>query len=113
MHNLVANLYYVYAAILVGGGAYGSKVSGKWSSLGGSAVFGAIAVIAALVARTNPRLGLIIGLVDATLVTAFFIYRYMGTHKAMPAFPSIGISVILAILTVVALMGLNKGPTAQ
>lgn len=110
MQNLVANLYYVYALVLVGGGAMGSMVSKKPSSLIGSSVFGAIAVAAAVVARTNPRLGLIIGLVDTVLVTGFFIYRYMETQKAMPAFPSIGISVILAVLTVMALAGLNKGP---
>ncbi len=113
MQNLVATLYYVYAAILVGGGIMGSMVSKKPSSIIGSAVFGAIAVTAAYVARTNPRLGFIIGLIDTLLVTGFFIYRYMETHKAMPAFPSIGISVILAILTVVVLMELNKGTAPQ
>lgn len=112
MQNLVANLYFVYAVILVGGGAYGSMKSGKSSSIIGAGIFGAIAVAAAIIARTNPRLGLIIGLIDAVAVTGFFIWRYMETKSAMPAFPSIGMSVILAVLTVVAIMGLSKGTAA-
>ena len=39
MQNLVVNLYYVYAVILVGGGAMGSMVSKKPSSLKGKAFF--------------------------------------------------------------------------
>jgi uncharacterized membrane protein (UPF0136 family) len=82
-------------------------VSKKPSSILGSAVFAALAVAAAVVARTNPRLGFIIGLVNTVLVTGFFIYRYTSTGKAMPAIPSIALSIIVAILTVMALMNLK------
>jgi uncharacterized membrane protein (UPF0136 family) len=113
VQNIVPNLYYVYAVILVGGGYMGSKVSGKPSSLIGSAVFAAVAVAAALLARSNPRAGLILGLVNALAVTVFFIFRYVETQKAMPAFPAIGLSVVVAILTAVALSGLGRAANAQ
>lgn len=112
VQNIVPYLYYLYAVILLGGGAMGSKVSGKPSSIIGSAVFAAIAVAAAVLARSNPRAGFILGLVDTLAVTAFFIYRYMEAHKPMPAFPAIGMSVILAILTGIALMNLSKAATS-
>ena len=108
MQNVMPIVYYLYAAILVGGGAMGSRVSGKPSSLLGSLAFGAVAVVAGVLARSNPRAGLILGLVDALAVALFFVYRYSVTHKAMPAFPSIALSALVVILTAISMASLGK-----
>jgi uncharacterized membrane protein (UPF0136 family) len=106
--NAMPIVYFLYAAALVGGGAMGSKVSGKSSSLLGSLAFGAVAVVAAMLLKGNPRAGLILGLIDAVAVAGFFFMRYMSTQKAMPAFPAIGMSVIVLILSFVALSSVSK-----
>jgi hypothetical protein len=36
-------------------------------------------------------------------VAAFFVYRYASTGKAMPAFPSIALSLLVVIATLIAL----------
>lgn len=108
MLNFMPIVYFLYAVVLVGGGAMGSKVSGKTSSLLGSLAFGVVAVAAGILARSNPRAGLILGLIDALAVAAFFVYRYQSTGKPMPAFPSIALSAIVAALTAVALSQLTK-----
>jgi uncharacterized membrane protein (UPF0136 family) len=106
--NAMPIVYFVYAAALIGGGAMGSKVSGKSSSLLGSLAFGVVAVAAALLLRGNPRAGLILGLVDAVAVAGFFVYRYTATKSAMPAFPAIGMSLIVVILSFVAYSAVSK-----
>jgi uncharacterized membrane protein (UPF0136 family) len=106
--NAMPIVYFLYAAALVGGGVMGTMKSGKPSSLLGSLAFGAVAVAAAFVLRGNPRAGLIVGLIDTVLVAAFFAYRYMETKNAMPAFPAIGMSAIVLILSAVALSSVGK-----
>ena len=108
MLNAMPIVYFLYAAALVGGGAMGSKVSGKPSSLLGSLAFGAVAVAAALVLKGNPRAGLIIGVIDAVAVALFFVYRYMVTQKMNVAAPAIGMSLIVLILSFVAFSALGK-----
>ncbi|MDX1932301.1 MAG: TMEM14 family protein [Capsulimonadales bacterium] len=98
-------VYYIYAATLVGGGVMGSVVSKKPSSLLGSLAFGIVAVVAGALLTRNPRAGLIIGLLDAVAVGIFFAYRYSVTQKPMPAFPSIALSVIVLVLTLLAWNG--------
>ncbi len=106
-------VYYAYAAILVGGGAMGFIMAKSPWSLIGSLGFGAVAVVAGLLTRNNAQAGLVIGLVDALAVAGFFAYRYAGTHKAMPAFPSIGLSVLVIALTVAALVALSRNGAAR
>jgi uncharacterized membrane protein (UPF0136 family) len=108
--NAMPIVYFVYAAALVGGGVMGSMKSGKPSSLLGSLAFGAVAVAAALVLKGNPRAGLIIGLIDAVAVALFFVFRYVTseTKSPMPAFPAIGMSLIVLILSFVAYSAVNK-----
>ncbi|GAB4458642.1 MAG: hypothetical protein OHK0029_20170 [Armatimonadaceae bacterium] len=107
MQNIISILYFIYAAALVGGGAMGTKASGKPSSLIGGAVFAAVAVAAGILIRTNPRIGLIVGLVDAIAVAAFFAYRLMGGAKPMPAVPAIAMSLVAVGVTIWALTNLK------
>lgn len=106
-------VYYVFAAALIGGGAMGSKVSGTWHSIAGALGFGIVAIIAGVVTRNNPQTGLVIGLVDALAVGAFFVYRYTSTGKPMPAFPSIAMALIVAGLTIAAMNAAKSGVPQQ
>lgn len=103
MLNNMPIIYFVYAALLAGGGVMGSLASGKPSSLLGSAGFALVAVVAGVLTRSSPSTGLIVGLLDALAVAAFFVYRYASTGKAMPAFPSIALSLLVVIATLIAL----------
>ena len=106
--NLMSVVYFVYAAILVGGGAMGSRASGKSSSIMGSAAFAFVAIVAGFIARSNPRVGLIIGLIDALAVAGFFVYRFASTGKPFPAAPSIALSLVVLALSAIAYMGLQN-----
>ena len=103
MLKILPFVYYAFGAILMGGGAMGSKVSGKSSSLMGSAAFAVLAIVAGILLKNNPRIGLILGLVNSLAVAGFFFYRYTSTGKPFPAFPSIGLSLIVLALTVIAM----------
>ena len=101
-------VYFVYAALLVGGGFMGYRMAGSTDSIIGASVFAVVAIVAAVLLRSNPRVGLTVGLVDALAVTALFVYRYMKTGKPMPAFGSIGLSLIVLALTVAAMSALKR-----
>jgi len=108
MLNWMPIVYYVYAALLLGGGMMGMKVAGSTKSVVGASIFALVAVAAGVLTRSNPRAGLILGLLDALAVTALFVYRYMDTRKPMPAFGSIGLSVVVLVLTVAAFSALKR-----
>ncbi len=111
MEKIIPIVYYVYAVLLIGGGAMGSKVSGKPSSIVGSLIFGAVVVVAGVLTKHHPRVGMILGIVDALAVTGFFIYRYSHTHKAMPAFPAIAMSLVVVVLTAITFASAGKNAT--
>jgi len=102
-------VYYVYAAALLGGGLMGFKMAGSTKSIYGGAAFAAVAVIAGLLTRSQPGTGLIVGLVNAIAVAGFFFYRYLSTGKPMPAFGSIGLSVVVIALTLAAFAAARRG----
>jgi len=106
MQGLMPAVYYIYAAILLGGGVMGSVKSGKSSSIIGSAAFAVVAVVAGILAArpTNASNGIIVGLLNGLAVTAFFTYRYISTGKPFPAFPSIALSLIVVAISIFAMM---------
>lgn len=104
MLNAMPLVFFVYAAILFGGGMMGFIRAQSVMSLVGSGVFALMSVIAGVVTRSNPNTGLAIGLINALAVAGFFLYRYQQTQKAMPAIPSIALSLVVIALTVAALM---------
>jgi uncharacterized membrane protein (UPF0136 family) len=101
--NLMPVVYFAYAAILLGGGIMGFVAAKSSASLIGSSVFAAVSVVAAVLTRSNPSAGLGLGLINALAVGGFFVYRYLSTGKPMPAFPSIALSLLVVIVTLVAL----------
>ncbi len=95
-------VYFAYAAILLGGGVMGFVAAKSSASLIGSGVFAVVSLIAAVLTRSNPPAGLGLGLVNALAVGGFFVYRYLNTGKPMPAFPSIALSLLVIVVTLVA-----------
>ena len=110
MLNITQIAYFVYAAILLGGGFMGSQVSGKSSSLIGSGIFAAVSVLAGVLTGRTPTTGLVVGGINALAVAGFFAYRYLEseTRKVMPAIPSIILSLLVLILTVAAFSSAQK-----
>ncbi len=110
MLNITQIVYFVYAAILLGGGFMGSQVSGKSSSLIGSGIFAAVSVAAGVLVGRAPVSGLTLGGVNALAVAGFFLYRYLGseTRKFMPAIPSIILSLLVLFLTIAAFSSAQK-----
>ena len=108
MLNWMPIVYYVYAALLLGGGVMGWRMANSTDSIIGASVFAIVAVAAGVLTRSNPRVGLILGLLDALAVTALFVSRYLKTGKPMPAFGSIGLSVVVLVLTVAAFSALKR-----
>jgi len=101
-------VYFLYAAALFGGGMMGYIKAHSVPSVIGSTIFAAIAIVAGIITRNNPNTGLIIGIIDALLVIALFIYRFIETQKGAVAFPAIGMSVIVLGLTIAALVALKR-----
>ena len=110
MVHLMPVVYYVFAAILLGGGAMGSYVSQKPSSLLGSAAFAAVSVVAGVLTGRNAATGITVGLVNAIAVAGFFVYRYLETRKAMPAAPSILLSLAVIAMSLLALAAARRAP---
>lgn len=101
-------IFFLYAAILFGGGLMGYMVAKSTMSIVGSAAFAAVSIVAGLLTRNNPSAGLTVGIINALAVAGFFIYRYQSTGKPMPAFPSIALSILVIIIAAVAYSGLRR-----
>ncbi|MBC7806263.1 MAG: TMEM14 family protein [Akkermansiaceae bacterium] len=109
MLNAIPFVYFFYAVALFGGGYMGYKTAGSVPSLIGSSLFAVLAIAAGIISLQNKHNGLLLGLETAMLVIGLFVFRYIQTGKPMPAFGAIGMSVIVAIVTVMAVSQLPKG----
>ena len=100
-------VYFVFAALIVGGGSVGSKVSHSWHSIAGSLAFGAVAVVCGLLTRRNPKAGLTLGWINALAFIGFFIYRFTQTGNMMAAMGPMMLGAIAFALSLIALGQLN------
>ena len=62
---------------------------------------GVLIIGAGVLSASNPKVGYGTATVLAVALTAFFIYRFVSTGKAMPAMGVIGLSVVMIVLLVV------------
>ena len=108
MHNAMPLVFFLYAAILFGGGIMGYMVAKSTMSIIGSAAFAAVSIVAGLLTRSNPSAGLTVGIVNALAVAGFFFYRYQSTGKPMPAFPSIALSILVIVLAAIAFSSIRR-----
>ena len=61
---------------------------------------GVLLIIAGVVSASQPKVGYGSAAVLALALLAFFVYRFMSTHKMMPAMGVIGLSVIMLVLLI-------------
>lgn len=102
----------VYGIIVGLGGVMGYVSAQSPMSLVTGGLAGLLLIGAGIMARSNPKAGFGAATVLAMLLIGFFIYRYMETQKAMPAFGVIALSVVmLALLVFGHFMSSNSGAT--
>jgi uncharacterized membrane protein (UPF0136 family) len=90
----------VYGIAVAAGGVMGFVEAKSIMSLLTGGLAGLIIIGAGVLSSSNPKAGYGTAAVLAVALTAFFIYRFMSTHKAMPAMGVIGLSVLMLILLV-------------
>jgi uncharacterized membrane protein (UPF0136 family) len=100
-----ALFYFLYAAIVLAGGALGYARAKSSASLISSVVFAVlIAAGGVLLILGHPRSGLALGILSAIALTGFFLPRYVKTRKPMPAIPMIALSVIALAVSILRLI---------
>jgi uncharacterized membrane protein (UPF0136 family) len=93
-----------YAVLLLIGGIVGyTKAESKVSLVMGIGS-GVLAALAYWLTRSNPTLGFSVGTVLALALTVVFILRYRKTGSFMPAGMMMGISILAALISGVALL---------
>ena len=105
MLPLIINYYFVFGGLTILGGVMGFvKAQSKASLIAGS-VSGALILLAAwLVMSRNGPAGLVLGLVVSMLLEARFLPAFLRTKKPMPAGMMAVLSLIGAVLSIVALV---------
>jgi len=99
------NTYFVYAVVLLLGGALGFARARSLPSLIAGAVFAVLTLVAGFLIPRHPRLGLGLGMMSALAMTVFFAMRYQITRKPMPAIP---VAVLSLLVIAVSLFRLLK-----
>lgn len=102
----------VYGIAVAAGGVMGFVSAGSPMSLITGGLAGLLIIIAGVMAKNNPKAGYGAAALLALILIGFFIYRYMESHKAMPAFGVIGLSVLMLILLVVGHFMSSSSPAA-
>lgn len=98
-------VYLAYALALLAGGVMGFVRAGSVPSLVGSSVYAALALAAAFLVGRNPLVGLGLGTLTSLVVGVFFLMRYLNTGKLMPAGMALALSVVVLIVSLIALAG--------
>jgi uncharacterized membrane protein (UPF0136 family) len=101
----------VYGIAVAAGGVMGYIEAKSIMSILTGGLAGVLIIIAGVMSNSNPKAGYGSAAVLAIALTAFFIYRFMSTHKAMPAMGVIGLSVVMLVLLVVGHF-MKSGTTA-
>jgi uncharacterized membrane protein (UPF0136 family) len=91
----------VYGVMVAGGGIMGYVQAGSPMSAITGGLAGVLLIVAGVMSKNNPKAGYTMAAILAVALIAFFFYRYSTTHRAMPAFGVIGLSVLMLVLLVV------------
>jgi len=91
----------VYGIAVAGGGVMGYVEAKSIMSILTGGLIGVLLIIAGVISSSQPKVGYGSATVLALALLAFFIYRFMSTHKMMPAMGVIGLSVVMLILLIV------------
>ena len=105
MLRLTINYYFVFGGLTILGGVIGFVKAQSKASLIAGGVSGALILLAAwLVMSRNGPAGLVLGLVVSMLLEARFLPAFLRTKKPMPAGMMAVLSLIGAVLSVLALV---------
>lgn len=83
--KITATIVLLYALLILIGGIFGHQEKGSIASLISGIVFGTLLFGASLVTFKGKIWGEYIALILIFLLDAFFTYRFIATHKFMPA----------------------------
>ena len=105
MLELTKNYYLLFGVLTILGGVIGFVKAQSKASLIAGGVSGALILLAAwlVMSRTGPA-GLVLGLVVSILLEARFLPAFIRTKKPMPAGMMAVLSLIGAVLSVLALV---------
>jgi uncharacterized membrane protein (UPF0136 family) len=88
----------VYGIAVAAGGVMGFVEAKSIMSILTGGLAGLLLIGAGIMSASQPKVGYGFATFLAIALTGFFIYRFMSTHKAMPAMGVIGLSVIMLVL---------------
>lgn len=100
--SLVSLANLVYGIICIALGAEAAVRVKSYASLAGGGGLGLLAIIAALVGRTHPKIGLALGLLAGVAALGRFFPAYLKKHEV---YPSLTIMIITVIFILVLLYG--------
>lgn len=102
----------VYGIAVAAGGVMGYVEAKSIMSILTGGLTGVLLIIAGVVSASQPKVGYGAATVLALALLGFFVYRFMSTHKMMPAMGVIGLSVIMLILLVAGHFMKSSSPSA-
>jgi uncharacterized membrane protein (UPF0136 family) len=102
MIDITRLYYFVFAALTIAGGVMGFVKAGSTASIVAGGISGVLIIVAAVLMKTNPTVGLVMGGVVALALAGQFIPKYLAKHIFMPAGLMSILSVIAIVLTIVA-----------
>lgn len=94
----------VYGLLMLGGGIGGYVKAHSWQSLTAGIASAILMGVAVYQSRLYPKMGFGIGAGLAVVLGLFFIHRIQATHKIMPNGGLSGLSFIVAVVLVLALV---------
>ncbi|BCW98055.1 MAG: hypothetical protein KatS3mg024_0882 [Armatimonadota bacterium] len=97
----------IYGALVIAGGVMGYAKAGSTASLISGLIFGVVALAAGISAFRAPGPGLTAGLAASLFVGVFFLFRFLHTRALMPAGMTLALSVLVAVLTFLALRSIR------
>ena len=106
-HPHAAIVYIIYGLILLAGGIYGFAKTNSRPSLIAGIASAVVSIIAAIVFRHHPRVGLAIGALLGLILCAFFAGRFKSTGKAMPAIPISVLSALIFLYSIISYLRIH------
>ncbi|MFQ5865498.1 MAG: TMEM14 family protein [bacterium] len=89
-----------YGILVLVGGILGYVKSQSLPSIISGGIFGLLIIASAILMLKGMAVGTYSALVISVFLAAFFLYRFIGSHKFMPA----GLMIILSLISVITLI---------
>lgn len=96
--------YFIFGALTIAGGVMGYLKAHSSASLIAGGISGILLLVAGVLLKAKPQVGLILGLVISLALVGRFLPTFLSTHKFMPAGMMSILSIIGIVLSVLALV---------